>query len=270
MKHNIKDLINFPALLAELGVRRFDLQVLANYNPLCPEYQLIHNHELFAHMDEIKRGCEEVSLELKMDPAYAQRFVLERFNPQEAVRRYHATSSESKETRQCCLPWDIPFINREGRVFPCCLASTDSTAIMGDFNHEHWDSIWNGKQYRDFRKRILDRNTTPSICQRCNLAPRGKHPLLLEQNEQVALYDNMPSIIQKLLKRIQGIPYDNMAPRRFFTLYYKKISGKVQNPKAGQGRKVYLQNRKSKSSRRLCKPIMSSPCLTSVVGISTG
>jgi radical SAM protein with 4Fe4S-binding SPASM domain len=176
MRHNIKHLVHFPAILAKLGVRKFVLQGLVDYTDFCSENQLLSHRELFTSLDEIKRLCQEAGIEIHVHQA--ERLELERHSPQEARRRYHAPFSESGETRQCVIPWEIPFIDREGRVFPCCNASNDAAAVMGDLKQESWDEIWNGNRFRTFRQRLLDGAPTPAICQACNVAPRGVHPLL--------------------------------------------------------------------------------------------
>jgi MoaA/NifB/PqqE/SkfB family radical SAM enzyme len=177
MAHNIKDLVRFPNFLAELGVRKFVLQGLVDYNASCSEAQLLHNRELFAYLDEIHQQCKETGIEITM--TMAERLELERYNPAKAVHRFHSTSMEPGETKQCNVPWEIPFIDREGRVFPCCSASRDGAAVMGDLKHESWDEIWNGLRFREFRKCLLTGTNIPTICQSCNGAPRGKHPFLL-------------------------------------------------------------------------------------------
>lgn len=177
MKRNLKDLVGFPAILAEMGVQKWYLQGLVDTNAWCPEYQLRNDHELFAHLDEIQQQCKELGIEAIM--TLPERLELERDNPQESLRYFDATAMEPGETRQCSLPWGLPFLDRDGRVFPCCHASKDVTVVMGDLRRESWDEIWNGPRFRKFRKNLLEGGTaTPSICQGCNAVRRGQHPLL--------------------------------------------------------------------------------------------
>ncbi len=177
MAENIKDLVRFPPILAEIGVKKFYLQGLVDQNASCPEEQLYHKPELYECLDEIHQRCKELGIEVTMP--LVERLELERNNPKEALRYFDTRAIESGETKQCTVPWEIPFIDREGRVFPCCQASRDSSAIMGNLQHESWEEIWNGQRFREFRKRLLSGGAgVPPICQGCNSVPRGKHPLL--------------------------------------------------------------------------------------------
>lgn len=54
MRHNLKDLAEFPPLLAEIGIRKWYLQGLVDQNDSCSEYHLGGDYEALAHLDEIR------------------------------------------------------------------------------------------------------------------------------------------------------------------------------------------------------------------------
>ncbi len=175
MAQNLQDLVHSPKILAGLGVKKLLLQGLMDYTDSCPEAQLLRNPELFAYLDQIHDRGAEFDVEIEM--LAAERMLLERHRPREALRRFHQPVVDPQETKQCSVPWEVPFIDREGRVFPCCNASKDAAAIMGDLRRDSWDNLWNGPRFREFRRRLLDGMDIPEICRRCNAA-NGKHPLL--------------------------------------------------------------------------------------------
>lgn len=228
MTHNMKDLVHFPAVLAELGVRNLVLQGLMDYNASCSEDQLHHKRELFGYLDEIHQRCKEVGIEITLP--MAERLKLERYNLQKAIRCFHATDMESGETRQCIVPWEIPFIDREGRVFPCCTASGDVTAVMGDLRHESWDDIWNGQRFREFRKRLLYGTSISSVCQGCNSASRGKHPLLYAAkilSDQSQLSGKGP--MKLVVKNIGGYTWTQNDPIRIGTSAPRNRPSRLRN-----------------------------------------
>ncbi len=176
LQENIKDLANFPQILAELGAKRFFLQGLIDQNVLCSEYQLLHEPDLFEFLDEIHHKCNEYDIEITT--SLAERLELERNFPNQALLYFSDDAFAEGETKKCGVPWEIPFIDREGRVFPCCHGSRDKLFIMGHLQQESWDEIWNGKRFRDFRLSLLmGGSIVPRICQSCNAASRGSHPL---------------------------------------------------------------------------------------------
>lgn len=177
MTQNIKDLVHFPKLLNELGIQNFYLQGLLDYNDQCTEQQLFNNGDLFIYLDEIYKQCEKFSINILMP--LSDRLLLERRSPKEAKSYFGNEKSSPGETKQCNVPWEIPFIDREGRVFPCCNASRNSDAIMGNLRDEKWEQVWNGPAFKAFRNGLLEGgDKVPSICQDCHAVSWGQHPLL--------------------------------------------------------------------------------------------
>jgi hypothetical protein len=85
-------------------------------------------------------------------------------------------AGEGTVTRQCAIPWEIPFVDKDGRVFPCCLAASQNVAELGCLGTSTFEAIWTGRPFQRFRRALLDGGPPPKICRRCTLIPLGEHP----------------------------------------------------------------------------------------------
>lgn len=171
---NLASLADFPRLLAALGVREYLLQGLIDWNPDLQLEHLVHGGRLPDQLEHIRAACREHGVTLEFQPDV--RLDLELRHPTTARQLYHgATELSAKQTRQCCVPWDQPFINKDGQVFPCCYA--DASAVMGDLRRQRFSEIWNGPRFHQFRHDLLSGTNAPAICRRCTAVPIGPHPL---------------------------------------------------------------------------------------------
>jgi len=73
---------------------------------------------------------------------------------------------------RCLRLWLNPVITWDGKVIPCCF-DKDAEFVMGDLNNESFRSIWNGKLYNEFRKKILTGRNKIDICRNCTSGMRG-------------------------------------------------------------------------------------------------
>jgi radical SAM protein with 4Fe4S-binding SPASM domain len=81
------------------------------------------------------------------------------------------------DTKQCFAPWDVPIIDKDGKIFPCCYAVSNAAAQMGDLHDTAADAIWQGESFSAFRSALLDGRTMPDVCRTCTVVPTGPHPL---------------------------------------------------------------------------------------------
>ena len=82
------------------------------------------------------------------------------------------------EVQVCPQPFYTMQINPDGKVVPCY--SVTYPAILGDCNKETLLEIWNGKKYRQFRKKML--TGTKNVCDLCANCGIIKHRLFPEDN----------------------------------------------------------------------------------------
>ncbi|HZQ58127.1 MAG TPA: radical SAM protein [Acidimicrobiales bacterium] len=177
MTSTLPSIVDFPPLLAPLGVRRFELQSVMDYTPYSASHVLVGQPDAAALLGEIERRFEEHGIGLEMFAA--ERLRADAHDPAFARTAYYgtgATAWDETKTRVCHVPWQIPFIDKDGGVFPCCYAASQNASLMGRLSESSFDDIWHGEKFRDFRLAITDGSTTPDICRRCTVAPLGEHP----------------------------------------------------------------------------------------------
>jgi MoaA/NifB/PqqE/SkfB family radical SAM enzyme len=75
----------------------------------------------------------------------------------------NSEDSASKKNRFFCTsPWTTVYITANGLVQTCCFSSR----IFGDLREQDLAAIWNGKEYRDYRKQVIQ-GICPSECEIC-------------------------------------------------------------------------------------------------------
>ena len=176
MRRNIASLHAFPAILSQLGVQKYVLQGLLDYNSAVQAEHLLYQEDAFLHIERIREACRQAHTELLF--TMPDRLELELYAPLQVQGKYYRESSAAQsETRQCTLPWELPFVDKDGRVFSCCYAATQRLAVMGDMRETDLATIWNGPAYREFRQALVDGRALPDICRSCSAVPWGEHPL---------------------------------------------------------------------------------------------
>lgn len=66
----------------------------------------------------------------------------------------------------CFQPWEYMMVSAEGDILPCCvIVGSDKSSTMGNIFRQSFTEIWDGKEFRSFRKTTAD-GTNPlcSIC----------------------------------------------------------------------------------------------------------
>jgi radical SAM protein with 4Fe4S-binding SPASM domain len=176
MNRNLAGLAALPSVLAGLGVKRYILQSLLDYNPELHGENLLNEKGASEHLDQIKEACVRAGVELLF--TLPERLALELKDPPQALQIYYGKRGSAENvTRRCCLPWEMPFIDKDGRVFPCCYASTRGAPILGDLRESSFVDIWRAALYQAFRQQTLDGRTTPHVCRSCTAVAVGEHPL---------------------------------------------------------------------------------------------
>jgi len=78
-------------------------------------------------------------------------------------RQGESYSTESVE-KLCPWPFERPFVSTEFKMVPCCMISNPDVLELGDA--KNMKEVWNGKEYRTFRKAHLD-GDIPHNCRYC-------------------------------------------------------------------------------------------------------
>lgn len=176
MAQNAASLVAFPELLAEMGVRHYDLQGVMDYNDFARSATLRDVIGSGAVVSRIREECERHGVYLVVGSE--DRLELELADPAAANVRYHERPrADDVATRQCMVPWEVPFIDKNGTVFACCFAASANERPLGNLHEASFEDIWGGTAAQRFRTDLLDGHTTPDICRRCTVVPVGEHPM---------------------------------------------------------------------------------------------
>jgi len=73
-----------------------------------------------------------------------------------------------KPLSNCLYPWHKPYVTWESYVTPCCMLPDKKTINFGNIHDKSFKKIWNGKQYRYFRK-MCAIGKYPDVCKDCIL-----------------------------------------------------------------------------------------------------
>ncbi|MDM8540088.1 SPASM domain-containing protein, partial [Desulfococcaceae bacterium HSG9] len=68
----------------------------------------------------------------------------------------------------CLIPWFSTYITAIGNVLPCCyLTDENDENVMGNIYDSSFDVIWNGDQYKKFRKQLRENRENLNVCNSC-------------------------------------------------------------------------------------------------------
>ena len=66
----------------------------------------------------------------------------------------------------CTIPWIYAYVTAKGKVLPCCYL-TNENYVMGCVYKKPFAEIWNGPEYKDFRKILRDNRRGLKECNTC-------------------------------------------------------------------------------------------------------
>ena len=67
----------------------------------------------------------------------------------------------------CWRMWSSSVLTWDGKVVPCCF-DKDAKHVLGTIENNHFNEIWNSKEYKSFRQAILTDRNGIDICQNCS------------------------------------------------------------------------------------------------------
>lgn len=143
MRQTIKELPDFIRLAKELGADSVRANHLIPFKKLNNISESLVNCREMANMifDEARKAANTLRLEVKIP---------ENFNIDEPPAKDIIFNKPN-----CRMPFESMFIISDGRVIPCCWFPLREWCA-GDFNHDTFDSIWNGPVFEKLRKRFKD------------------------------------------------------------------------------------------------------------------
>ncbi len=88
----------------------------------------------------------------------------------ELYRRYKKVGShwvrKKKPHNRCFRIWSQCVITHDGLVVPCCF-DKNAQYVLGNLSSQSFASIWKGKPFNDFRKKILSHRSKIEMCSNC-------------------------------------------------------------------------------------------------------
>jgi radical SAM protein with 4Fe4S-binding SPASM domain len=158
---NLDSLFSFPPLLADLGIRTFNLGGVYEMAPGLEDQRPYDVERYTESLYAIRAAGRELGVDVVL--------VCER-SRDKARLYYYPVEPSDHLTRQCSLPWTKPFIDKNGYIYPCSVC--DHTAMMGSLGESSFQEIWKGKRFQQFRRDLLAGGARlPSSCRRCSMRP---------------------------------------------------------------------------------------------------
>ena len=81
-------------------------------------------------------------------------------------------ADDSSPWSLCTRPWTLMYFTAHGRALPCCIAPFSmrgyDSFTLGDARRQRLAEIWNGEDYRTFRRQLLS-DEAPVSCANCGL-----------------------------------------------------------------------------------------------------
>jgi radical SAM protein with 4Fe4S-binding SPASM domain len=174
MAGNWHEAAAFVDLVADLGGRACNIQ------ELLPNSSQFHDLKWEGKVDEaalateLERAIERakarsIDLTLELRPPFQGHHYFagreEGYRAPLAELRLRFTEAVSRQHPGfCSMATSYLKVNPDGGVFPCCRGPEELR--MGDATKQSFDEIWNGPRYREFRKRMFDRDY-PEVCRDC-------------------------------------------------------------------------------------------------------
>jgi len=172
MKENVEALDSMPEYLAGLGLEKYQINVLNEHKGKHFDGEL--GPEARHALERITAACRANAVQLVVDvPA---RLALNLGDDAQYRKTYTAVPRDAL-TRRCLLPWEFPFIDKDGNVFLCSNATGREAELLGSLRTDAFMDVWHNERFQDVRRRFLASERLPESCRTCTVQSLGIHPL---------------------------------------------------------------------------------------------
>lgn len=129
------------------------------------EHQIDEVHQLAKEL-----GVDEVKL--KTAQVYNYKNGNDLIPENEKYSRYRKEkngtySYKNKMINQCWRMWQGSVVTFDGKLVPCCF-DKDAENKLGDLQTDNLVQVWNGEEYKNFRKKLLKSRDNIEICKNCS------------------------------------------------------------------------------------------------------
>ena len=165
LRETLNELPDFIRLAHSLGIERVYLQRLVYWDGNSDDQMARPEQSLFNSLEDeeedIITSAENLarSLGISFEASGAT-------TPSASLLE----GTQEKPWSACMRPWTLMYISARGSAFPCCIAPFSTADLshlsLGNaFTHD-LASIWNGRRYQEFRRRLLS-TEPPECCKGC-------------------------------------------------------------------------------------------------------
>lgn len=166
LRETLNQLEAFVRLADSLGVREIYLQRLVFFAE-SPNGMARPDNALFENTSREEEVIisRATTLAQSLDITFSASGATE---PETSIKKKPSDSPWSL----CRRPWSLMYFTATGRAIPCCVAPFSmrgyGSFTLGDATQQTLREIWNGREYRDFRRKLLTADP-PQTCANCGL-----------------------------------------------------------------------------------------------------
>ena len=146
---------------------------LKKMNPLIVFQVIVFRHNE-AQLEAIKKLGKELGVDkvqLKSAQIYDYENGSELIPENSRYSRYEKISDGSYRIKNaledhCWKMWHSCVVTWDGNMVPCCY-DKDGKYVMGNIGNEMMQNVWNGKNYKEFRMKLLSGRSNLEMCKNC-------------------------------------------------------------------------------------------------------
>lgn len=159
MKRNISGLTKFVELAASLEAREIVIQSLHVQKGIeHEEITMSKEKEYFNYLETARIAGQKLGVNLSISPDLTV--------PDKQFSVYKADSDDFV----CRLPWTTLYIDRFGKIRPCC-----GLPPLGNLNKNNLEEIWFGSGFQRFRQKLVLEDS--GYCQNCSECSSRNNPM---------------------------------------------------------------------------------------------
>jgi len=149
-RRNLSEAASFVDFMADLGVDSLIMQHMNVDNPAlrdeCPFY---HQEATNRALDAARNRARSRAIPLHTPPDFGAR----------------PSPASPVSGPRCSQPWNSVFITYTGTISPCWRLQQE---VFGDLNHQRFEDVWLGDEYRKLRAQLEGQEPLREICAVCS------------------------------------------------------------------------------------------------------
>ena len=156
MKPNLHDIPKLPILAKELGIDIVNISDVIMYTSEMDEELRYEHDELMKYLEEAREVAKGLNVTVNYTNLHKDMYFKD-------VEEDLGKREPEFENRICTTTYKSMLILSNGDAFPCCFMVGKP---LGNIKDQSIEEIWNGKNYKEVRRRIKNGNP-PAVCRIC-------------------------------------------------------------------------------------------------------